>query len=255
MAVNLNNISGESFGDINDVFFKKNGKSILPQQNTVDPSDKINPQEIADKVAETVNRAANTEVTTKGNTIINISKDIIGDDEDLQIELTQLEEKRKNTSTTRNKHFVDLDTGEEIVIIEHTEMYNGANLFTAKHLSNGKVITYPRSMFIGKGKRFVPKVFYLREAERSLEDTIDKFSKDITDIIKDPTQLSETSDGKYLELVLETPLDIVGGMVIPDKVQIPIKRMFDMHYKIMLLEFVICLDNKIASLLFIDVWF
>ena len=55
--------------------------------------------------------------------------------------------------------------------------------------------------------------------------------------------------------MFDTPLEIIGGMKVPDKVQIPVKRMFDMDYKILMLENVICLDNKIAALLFTDIWF
>ena len=46
-------------------------------------------------------------------------------------------------------------------------------------------------------------------------------------------------------------MDILGCIPVPDKVQIPVKRMFDMNYKLLMLEYVICLDNKIAALLFI----
>ena len=74
-------------------------------------------------------------------------------------------------------------------------------------------------------------------------------------MVQDPSLLGETSDGKYLEIVLDEPMEIVGGMMVPDRVQIPVKRMFDLEYKLMMLENVICLDNKIAGLLFIDIWF
>ncbi len=77
----------------------------------------------------------------------------------------------------------------------------------------------------------------------------------IMEMIKNNRSLAETSDGKYIELLLETPIDIIGEMVVPDKIQIPVKRMFDLEYKILMLENVICLDNKIASLLFQDIWF
>jgi hypothetical protein len=77
----------------------------------------------------------------------------------------------------------------------------------------------------------------------------------ILNLVQDPNMLNETSDGKYLEIFLDEPLEIIGGMLVPDRVQIPVKRMFDLEYKLMILENVICLDNKIASLLFIDIWF
>jgi len=249
----FSNISGESFGDINDVFFKKNGKSILPQQ--LAPSDKISARDIAKNMANTVEDARKASNGTTGTTVIHISKDIVGGEEDLNIELTQLEEKRRNTTSIRNKHFIDINNGEEIQIVDHTEMYNGTNLFSAKHISTGKVITYPRGMFVGRGKRFVPKEYYIREAERSIEDTIDKYCKVIMDCVNDPINLEETPDGKYLEVVLDKPFDIIGGMAVPDKMQIPVKRMFDMDYKLLMLEYVICLDNKIAALLFVDIWF
>lgn len=247
--------SGEAMGDINDIFFKKDGKSILPQATTNNDSEKVSPAEIAKQMAETIENARKEGNVGTGKTIIHISKDVIGGEEDVSYVLTQLEEKRRNTSTIRNKHFIDIDTGEEIRIIDHNEMYNGTNLFTVKHMSNGKVITYPRSMFVGREKKFVPKEYYIREAERAIEDSIDKYGQSILEIIKDPTRLEETSDGKYLELVLDEPIDIIGGIIVPDKIQIPIKRMFDMEYKLLMLECVICLDSKIAALLFIDIWF
>lgn len=252
MAVDFGNISGEAMGDFNDIFFKKDGVSILPQA-TVD--DTISTDDIASRMAETVDAADKAGNSGTGQTIIQISKDVVGGDDDLRFVLTQLEEKRRNTTTVRNKHFIDIDSGEEIEVIEHTEMYNGTNLFSVKSESTQKVITYPRSMFVGKNKKFVPKEYYIREAERSIEDTVDKNTPMIMGLIRDPSKMDETDDGKYLEMVLESPLEILGGMIIPDKVQIPIKRMFDLDYKLLMLDYVICIDSKIAALLFNDIWF
>ena len=250
----FSNISGESFGNINDIFFKKDGKSIIPQTQ-ISPDDKVSAQSIVQHINTTANNYVKDGHSGNGNTIIQISKDVIGEEEDLQITLTRLEERRRSVSSVRNKELIDLNTGMEVKILDQTEMYNGMNLFSVRHENNGKIITYPRSMFVGRGKRFVPKDFYIREAERSIEDTIDKFGMQILNLVQDPNMLNETSDGKYLEIFLDEPLEIIGGMLVPDRVQIPVKRMFDLEYKLMILENVICLDNKIASLLFIDIWF
>ena len=94
MAIDFNKISGESFGDINDIFFKKDGKSILPQN--LDSGDKISVEEVSKKFNETLKNAENHNKAGNSGTIIHISKDVIGDEKDLEIELTQLEEKRKN---------------------------------------------------------------------------------------------------------------------------------------------------------------
>jgi len=255
MAIDLSSISGESFGDINEIFFKKDGKSLLDVKDA--GQQKISGVEIAQQIAEATTKLEaepTKDNAPPGKTIIQISKDVIDGDVDMQIELTTLEEKRRNTSSVRNKYFIDINTGEEIKVIEHTEMYNGTNLFTVKHSLNGRTITYPRGMFIGRAKRFVPKDYYIREAERAIEDTIDKNTPFLMNLFQDASQLTETPDGKFLELVLETPLNIIGGIAVPDKIQIPIKRMFDMDYKILMLENVICLDNKIAGLLFSDIW-
>lgn len=252
MGFDFNNISGESFGDIKDVFFKKDGKSIIGDVSTI--QEKVNVNDLTKEINTLANAAVMNGKTGTGQTIIQISKDVLGTEEDQSIILTQLEEKRKNTSSLRNKHFINIDDGEEVIIVEQNELYTGTSLLTVKH-SNEKHITYPRGMFVGKNKQFVPKDFYIREAERALEDTIDKMGIDIMDIIRDSDNLVETKDGKYIEIVLNEPVDIVGGMKVPDRIQIPVKRMFDLEYKIMMLEYVICLDNKVASLLFVDIWF
>jgi hypothetical protein len=257
MAFDFSKISGESFGDINDVFFKKNGKSILPQPVT--SVETVSVDDITKNVASAVNDALQYNVANNGNTpgvtVIQISKDVLGTTDDVNIALTQMEERRRNTSSVRNKHFIDINSGDEVTVLDHNEMYNGMNLFTVRHETNAKVITYPRSMFVGNTKRFVPRDFYIREAERSIEDTVDKYRDFILSIVEDPTNLQETSDGKYLEVILDESLEILGNIAVPDKVQIPVKRMFDMNYKILMLEYVICLDSKIAALLFIDIWF
>ena len=189
-----------------------------------------------------------------GATIIQISKDVIGGEEDVNILLDEQEEKRMRTSSVKNKEFININTGEMVTIVEQTQMYNGTNLYTAKK-DDGKLVTYPRSLFVGNTKEFVPKHFYIREAERAIEDSIDKHYLVFKQYLTDNKTLEETSDGIYLEYMLDVPIEIVGGIVVPDKLQIPVKRLFDMEYKIMMLENVICLNNKIASLLFIDIWF
>lgn len=254
MAFDFSNITGEAFGDINDVFFKKDGKSILPE--TVTAQEKVSVSDIAKNISELAQKAEiEKNRSSNGTTLINISKDILGTEDDIQIILSDIEERRRAASSVRNRVFIDLDNGEEIIIQDQTELYNGTNLFSAQHTNTGKIITYPRGMFVGKTKRFVPKDFYIREAERAIEDTIEKFGEYIFELVQDQQNFSETTDGKYLEIVLDTPLNIMGGMQVPDKVQIPVKRMFDMGYKILMLESVICLDNKIAALLFNDIWF
>jgi len=251
----FSNLSGEMFGDINKVFFTKNGKSILPEDNAVvqQPS-KVSMQDIAKKVADTTNVATKNANNSPGATVIHISKDVIDGEEDLNVVLTPLEERRRNIAFLKNKHFIDINTGEEVIVTNHTKMYNGTTLITVAQ-RDGNTITYPRGMFVGRKKKFVPKEFYIREAERAIEDTIFKFKSLIFSLVKNQSLIQETSDGKYLELVLEEPIEILGGIMVPDKVQIPVKRLFDMEYKILILEKVICVDNKIAGLLFVDVWF
>jgi len=248
MGFDFNNSSGESFGNIEDVFFKKDGKSIIDSTSS-NNSEKINLNELKQSIHEKSMQHHNN----ASGTTITISKEILDLDEDKIIQLSPLEERRMNISSVRNKSFININDGSEITIIEKTQMYNGVNLYTAKQ-ENGEMITYPRSMFVGSTKQFVPKEFYIREAERVLEDTIVKHYNNIKVLLEKQELLEETPDSKYLELMLSEPLSI-GSMVVPDKVQIPVKRIFDMEYKIMFLENVICLDNKIASLLFIDIWF
>lgn len=253
MGFDFSNATGEAVGDIKDVFFKKDGKPIVQEQ--VSPSkDKVNLHDLSEDIKKEAQEIKKSQTNSQGATIINISKDIIGTEEDKQVVLTEIEEKRFNTSSVRNKEFIQIDTGENVSIVEKTEMYNGTFLYTVKH-ENGKMITYPRGMFIGPSKKFVPKDYYIREAERSLEDTIDNSFNKILETIRNQELLVETPDFKYLELLLDEPLPILGGIIVPDKIQIPVKRMFDLDYKLMMLENVICLDNKIASLLFIDIWF
>lgn len=253
MGFDFSNASGEAFGNIEDVFFTKNGKSITPESHIKQDS-KINLSDLnkslQDKSAELVHTTNNS----SSGTVITISKEVLDDETDLSIELTEQEERRMNTSSVRNKSYIDINTGEVIVIIEKTELYNGTHLYTVKH-ENEKMITYPRSKFVGKAKQFIPKDFYIREAERAIEDSIDTVSPIILEALKYNQNLEETSDGKYLELLLDTPIEIIGGMMVPDKIQIPVKRLFDLEYKMMMLESVICMDNKIASLLFTDIWF
>jgi hypothetical protein len=251
--------AGESFGDINEIFFKKDGKSLTNDTPT-SGGEKVSLNDISKQVAETSKEISlqqhsqGKHANGSGATIINISKDVIGGEDDVQIILDEQEERRMNTTSVRNKNFIDINSGEMITIVEKTEMYNGVNLYTAKK-EDGKLMTYPRSLFVGKNKQFVPKEFYIREAERAIEDTIEKFYQPLFEILKNNKTLEETSDGIYLEYLLDEPIDIIGGIVVPDKIQIPVKRLFDMEYKIMMLENVICLDNKIASLLFVDIWF
>jgi len=251
MAFDFSNASGEAFGDIENVFFTKDGKNFLETENQT--SNKVDLKKLNESVQEKANQESITKNTSSG-TIIQISKDIIGTDTDLQIQLTELEERRMNMSSVRNKAYINMNTGEDITIIEKTEMYNGTNLYTVKQ-ENGKMITYPRSMFVGSEKCFVPKEFYIREAERALEDSVNNNYEIINEMIKNQHNMIETSDSKYLELLLDKPMDIVGNINVPNKVQIPVKRMFDMNYKILVLEYVICMDNKIAALLFTDIWF
>lgn len=250
--------AGESFGDINDIFFKKGGKPIVPQsQPQQSGGEKVNLSDLSKEVKQQADEMTKTAKAqpNSGATVIQISKDVIDSDEDLNIILDEQEERRMRTTSVKNKNFININTGENVLIVEKTEMYNGMNLYTAKHEDGERLVTYPRSLFVGKTKEFVPKEFYIREAERAIEDTIDKFHEQIKQILQQNKTLEETSDGLFLEYVLDEPVDIVGGIVVPDRIQIPVKRLFDLEYKLMILENVICLDNKIASLLFVDVWF
>lgn len=256
MAFDFSNLSGEAFGDINDVFMKKDGKSIVPTKDTQAVPAKVSVADITKELNDTAqNTVLGDNKSGNGTTIINISKDVIDGEEDIQVSLTQLEERRRNGSSIKNKHYIDINNGEGVKVVEHTEMYNGTTLLTVKQEKDAKLVTYPRGMFVGKKKQFVPKEYYIREAERAIEDTIDRFHSQILVSIQNHTLIEETSDGKFLELVLEEPIDIIGGILVPDKIQIPVKRMFDLEYKIMMLENVICMDNKIAGLLFFDIWF
>lgn len=249
--------AGESFGDINDIFFKKGGKPITQNSSTDQSSNKkVTLKELSEQMStksEELTKQARSQPNS-GATVIQISKDVIGSDEDVNIILDEQEEKRMRTSSVKNKSFIDVNTGENVVIVEQTEMYNGTKLYTAR-MESGKMVTYPRSLFVGKSKKFVPKEFYIREAERAIEDTIEKVGPWIYSILQDNKTLEETSDGIFLEYMLDEPIEILGGMAVPDKIQIPVKRLFDLEYKLMILENVICLDNKIASLLFVDIWF
>jgi len=254
MGFNLDS-GGESFGDINDIFFKKGGKPITnttPQNG----GGKVNLGQISQDIAEKAKTLTKEAIATPGSgaTVIQISKDVIGGEEDINIVLDEQEERRMRTSSIKNKDFININNGDMVTIVEQTQMYNGTNLYTAKQ-EDGKLVTYPRGLFVGKEKQFVPKEFYIREAERAIEDSIEKLYLPLKQILADNKTLEETSDGIYLEYMLDTPIEILGGINVPDKIQIPVKRLFDMEYKIMMLENVICLDNKIASLLFVDIWF
>ena len=44
--------AGESFGDINDIFFKKGGKSIVQNQSVQHDGEKVNLKELSKQVAE-----------------------------------------------------------------------------------------------------------------------------------------------------------------------------------------------------------
>lgn len=252
MGFDFSNASGEAFGNIEDVFFTKNGKSITPESHIKQDS-KINLSDLNKSLHDKGNELSQVS-KSNGNTVITIAKEVLDDENDLIIELTEQEERRMNISSVRNKSYIDINTGDIVTIIEKTELYNGTHLYTVKH-ENEKMITYPRSKFMGKTKQFIPKDFYIREAERAIEDSIDKVNPIIMEVLKQNQNLEETSDGRYLELILDTPIDILGGMIVPDKIQIPVKRLFDLEYKMMMLESVICVDNQIASLLFTDIWF
>ncbi len=254
MGFDFSNASGEAFGDIEEVFFKKDGKDFINVEGGTS-SGKVDLAQLNASIAEKAN-SAQTKIENTNNpsgTTIQISKEVLGAEEDFKIELTPQEEKRFETFSIKNKPYTDVNTGETIILKEKTTLYNGTFLYTVTK-ENGDTITYPRSMFIGSKKQFVPEAFYIREAERTLEDFIDKYYNNITHIIRDTRSLNETSDNKYLELILDEPIEVVG-IIIPDNIQIPVKKIFDLDYKILMLEYVICIDNKIAGLLFDDIWF
>lgn len=253
MGFDFSNASGEAFGDIEDVFFKKDGKDFINTGENAHNGTKVNLADLNASIAEKASQAEKDKSPQATGTTIQISKDVLGAEEDFQINLSEQEERRMNTSSVKNKSYIDVNTGESIVIKEKTTLYNGTFLYTVTR-ENGDTITYPRSMFIGNKKQFVPEEFYIREAERTLEDFIDKYYNNIKGIIENSQSLTETSDGKYLELVLEEPIE-VSGIIIPDNIQIPVKKIFDLNYKILMLEHIICIDNKIAGLLFDDIWF
>jgi len=247
----MNNIKGDMVGDIESIFFGdlKQTPQSSPQTTSVDTI-KEQVKTISEEVSKTQNKT-----NSEGRTVIQITNDPVNLDDIEEFVLTELEEKRFNTFNPRDKYFIDIETGEEVKIVEKTTLYNGTFLYTVKHIDEDKLVTYPRKMFVGNFKRFVPKDYYIREAERSIEDTIDKETILIKHLLEKPDNLQETEDGVYLELLLEEPIPILNGIHVPDKIEIPVKRMFDMDYKILMLEKVICLDDKIASLLFVDYWF
>lgn len=242
--------AGEIFGDLENVFFSKNGKTIAPTKQNTQTSNVPDFSKMVSKFEQ----EANSQTTQSGKTVIMIEKELVGLEEDFKVELTDLEEKRFNTFIVRNKEFINLNDGSLITIVEKTKLYNGQNLYTVKD-DIGQMITYPRSKFIGRTKQFVPKDFYIREAERLIEDTIDNHYRYIEQLLHDPVYCTETSDGKYLEVLMPTPIEIINNIFVPDKIQIPVKRLFDLEYKLMSLESVICMDNKIAALIFLDLWF
>lgn len=254
MGFDFNSASGEAFGDIEEVFFKKDGKDFM---NTTTPSNqgKVDLSELNASIQEKATAIENNLNHTQhsSGTTIQISKDVLGTEEDLNVQLDEQEERRFSISSLKNKSFIDVNNGKTVIIKDKTVLYNGTFLYNVTH-ENGDTITYPRSMFIGNKKQFVPEEFYIREAERTLEDAIDKAYQAIKENIQENQKLTETSDGKYLELMLEYPISITG-IIVPDKIQIPVKKLFDLNYKIMMLEQVICIDNKIAALLFDDIWF
>lgn len=254
MGFDFSNASGEAFGNIEDVFFKKDGKDFINTDDNPHNGSKVNLSDLNASIAEKAGKAVeNSEQNTNGHTTIQISKEVIGQEEDFTIELSEQEQRRLISSTVKNKSYIDVNSGETIIIKEKTKLYNGTYLYTVTDEA-GENITYPRSMFIGSKKQFVPEAFYIREAERTLEDIIDKNYNEIKSIVEHNQSLNETSDGKYLEVVLDEPITI-NGILVPDNIQIPVKRLIDLNYKILLLEFVICVDNKIAGLIFDDIWF
>jgi hypothetical protein len=253
-------MNGEVIGDIEQIFYtNKHGERIVQNatiqnqtnksRNNADIPQNQNKKTINDK---NVNKTTNNLKTN--NTIIVISKEVLGTDEDAKFELSENEEQRFSTFSPRNREFVDIETGDFVTIIEKTEMYNGTFLYTIKK-EDGKLITYPRSMFIGRTKKFVPKEYYIRESMRTLEDTMDNNYMNLLKELKNDDNFVETEDGDYIELVLDVPLEINGSFKIPDKMPIDILRMYDLEYKILLLKKVICLNNRIASLIFEDLWF
>ena len=254
MEFDFNNATGEAFGDIEDIFFKKDGKDILNQDSSTINNGKVDLAALSESIAKKANTAENNEkLTSSGGTTIQISNEVLGTENDLVVELTEQEERRMNSSSIKNKEYIDVNNGDVVTIKEKTTLYNGTFLYTVT-TENGDSITYPRSMFIGNKKQFVPESFYTREAERTLEDAIDKNFKEIHDILSNTQSINETEDGKFLELILDSQIEI-QGIVIPDNIQIPVIKLFDLDYKILMLEYVICIDNKIAGLLFDDIWF
>lgn len=254
MGFDFSKSSGEAFGDIEDVFFKKDGKDFLNNPEHQSSEGTVNLAELGASIQQKASSVQNKiNEQQLGNTTIQISKDVIGEDEDLIINLDALEQLRFNNSTVRNKSFIDVNNGETITVNDKTKLYNGTYLYTVT-TDTGENITYPRGMFIGPSKKFVPSDFYIREAERLIEDTIDKHTPQIKEYVSTSGSMVETSDTKYLEMVLQEPIPLIG-IIVPNNIKIPVKRLFDMQYKILMLEFVICIDNKIAGLIFDDIWF
>jgi len=254
MAFDFSKASGEAFGDIEDVFFKKDGKNFLTNPEHQSSEGTVNLAELGASIQQKASAVQNKMIEQQlGNTTIQISKDIIGGEEDLVVNLDALEQLRFNNSTIRNKSFIDVNTGETIIVKDKTKLYNGTYLYTVT-TEDGENITYPRGMFIGPSKKFVPSDFYIREAERTIEDTIDKYTPQIKEYATTTGTMVETSDTKYLEMVLQEPIPLVG-IIVPNNIKIPVKRLFDLQYKMLMLEFVICVDNKIAGLIFDDIWF
>ena len=58
MAFDFSKISGESFGDINKVFFEKNGKSILSPEKNDQTNTRVSVNDITEGIANTAKIAA-----------------------------------------------------------------------------------------------------------------------------------------------------------------------------------------------------
>jgi len=239
--IDISTLSGEFCGDLNGVFFEGLDMNS-PQTN--------NSSTVEDELLK-----IEQNIPIHKNKTIHIPTDNIQCETSpgINIPLTEIELIRRQQFNIRSKKFIDLNTGEEVSIKDKTEMYNGTILYIVEY-TNNKTITYPRGMFIGENKQFLLKELYIKQAEHIIINIILDYKEMIYNYIKDD-KLIETEDKKFLELILPEGIDLQNDIYIPDHTQIPIGIDFDIDYKYLNLDFIICVNNKIAGLLFSELWF
>ena len=133
MGFDFSSASGEAFGNIEEVFFKKDGKDFMNVTNSGNNQGKVDLQQLNASIREKATAIENDLNTTKhgSGTTIQISKEVLGTEEDFIIQLDEQEERRFNTSSVRNKSYIDVNTGKSIIIKDKTTLYNGTFLYNS----------------------------------------------------------------------------------------------------------------------------